>query len=183
MLEDQLAVFGLKELMDNITFVTDRGSNFIKALMNFRVILCVAHRLNNVLKRTFFQETSKKKKIISPGKLLTISTSSRTEITPKKMEMTTTTTRIFAQASPEFDEEDMDGEHGVETEESSEDDSDTDNDDVDYTFSTIAALPVSAKTILDIIKDCKSLVKYVKKVIMTKAFFNYAHVILYFRRI
>ena len=71
MLEDQLAVFGLKELMDKITFVTDRGSNFIKALMNFRVILCVAHRLNNVLKKTFFQESSKKKKIISPGKLLT----------------------------------------------------------------------------------------------------------------
>jgi hypothetical protein len=169
MLEDQLDIFGLKELMDKITFVTDRGSNFIKALMAFRVMLCVAHRLNNVLKKTFFQAISKKKKIISPGKLLTISTSSRTEITPKKMEMTTTTTRTFAQASPELNEDDMDGEHGAETEESSDDDSNTDDDDdVDYTSSTIAALPVPAKTILDMIKDCKSLVKYVKKVMMIK---------------
>jgi hypothetical protein len=84
MLEDQLSVFGLKELMENIMFVTGRGANLVKALMAFPVLLCVAHRLNNVLKETFFHETSKKKKIISPSKLLTISTSSRTEITPKK---------------------------------------------------------------------------------------------------
>jgi hypothetical protein len=83
--------------------------------------------------------------------------------------MTTTTTRTFAQASPELNEDDMDGEHGAETEESSDDDSNTDDDDdVDYTSSTIAALPVPAKTILDMIKDCKSLVKYVKKVMMIK---------------
>ncbi|CAF1957549.1 unnamed protein product [Rotaria magnacalcarata] len=164
MLEAQLSVFGLKELMDKITFVTDRGANFIKALMAFRVLLCVAHRLNNVLKKTFYQEISKKKTIVSPGKILTTSTSvCRTEITPTKTEMTTITTRTFAQASPEGNEEDIDDKNDIDTEESSDDDNDDDDDVVDYTSTTIANLPPPAKAILDMIKDCKSLVKYVKK--------------------
>lgn len=168
MLEAQLAVFGLKELMDKITFVTDRGANFIKALMAFRVILCVAHRLNNVLKKTFYQTISKKKTIVSPGKILTTSTSvCRTEITPTKTEMTTITTRTFAQASPEVNEEDIDDKNDIDTEESSDDDDD--DDVVDYTSTTIAALPSPAKAILDMIKDCKSLVKYVKKVKINEA--------------
>jgi hypothetical protein len=170
MLEAQLAVFGLKELMDKITFVTDRGANFIKALMAFRVLLCVAHRLNNVLKKTFYQEISKKKTIVSPGKILTTSTSvCRTVITPTKTEMTTITTRTFAQASPEVNEEDIDDKNDIDTEESSDDDNDDDDDVVDYTSTTIANLPPPAKAIPDMIKDCKSLVKYVKKVKINKA--------------
>ncbi|CAF2045445.1 unnamed protein product [Rotaria magnacalcarata] len=164
MLEAQLSVFGLKELMDKITFVTDRGANFIKALMAFRVLLCVAHRLNNVLKKTFYQEISKKNTIVSPGKILTTSTSvCRTEITPTKTEMTTITTRTFTQASSEVNEEDIDDKNDIDTEESSDDDNDDDDDVVDYTSTTIANLPPPAKAILDMIKDCKSLVKYVKK--------------------
>ncbi|CAM4976277.1 unnamed protein product [Rotaria socialis] len=163
-LKAQLSVFGLKELMDKITFVTDRGANFIKALMAFRVLLCVAHRLNNVLKKTFYQEISKKNTIVSPGKILTTSTSvCRTEITPTKTEMTTITTRTFTQASSEVNEEDIDDKNDIDTEESSDDDNYDDDDVVDYPSTTIANLPPSAKAILDMIKDCKSLVKYVKK--------------------
>jgi hypothetical protein len=91
------------------------------------------------------------------------------------MEMTTTTTRTFAQASPELDDDDMYGKHDIETEESSDDDS-----DIDYTASTIAALPVPAKIILDMIKDCKSLVKYVKKVTMTETS-NYGDIYSFFQ--
>ncbi|CAF4894958.1 unnamed protein product [Rotaria socialis] len=164
MLEAQLSVFGLKDIMDKITFVTDRGANFIKALMAFRVLLCVAHRLNNVLKKTFYEEISKKNTIVSPSKILTTSTSvCRTEITPTKTEMTTITTRTFTKASSEVNEEDIDDKNDIDTEESSDDENDDDDDVVDYTSTTIANLPPPAKAILDMIKDCKSLVKYVKK--------------------
>jgi hypothetical protein len=135
--------------------------------MAYRVLLCVAHRLNSVLKRTFYQESSKKKKkTVSPGKILSVSTSiSRTEITPTKTQKTTITTRTFAEASPELNDEEMEDRNATDTEESSSDDSDSDGDEVDYTSTTIDALPAHAKAILEMIKDCKSLVKYVKKVI------------------
>jgi hypothetical protein len=42
--------------MDLITFVTDRSSNFVKGLRSFKVLYCVAHRLNNILKTTFYQQ-------------------------------------------------------------------------------------------------------------------------------
>ncbi|CAF4174022.1 unnamed protein product [Rotaria socialis] len=45
----------------------------------------------------------------------------------------------------------------------SDDDNDVDDDVVDFTSTTIDTLPPPAKAILDMIKDCKSLVKYVKK--------------------
>ena len=52
--------------MDKITFVSDRGSNLVKALENYQVINCFAHRLNNVLKRTFYsagtQDKAEKKR-------------------------------------------------------------------------------------------------------------------------
>lgn len=40
--------------MDKVTFVCDRGSNLVKALEDYQVVNCFAHRLNNVLKRTFY---------------------------------------------------------------------------------------------------------------------------------
>jgi hypothetical protein len=53
-----LSRFGIDDLMDEITFVCDRGSNLVKALENHRVVHCFPHRLNNVLKRK--QPSSKK---------------------------------------------------------------------------------------------------------------------------
>ncbi|CAF3042371.1 unnamed protein product [Rotaria socialis] len=77
--------------------------------------------------------------------------------------MTTITTRTFTKASSEVNEEDIDDKNDIDTEESSDDENDDDDDVVDYTSTTIANLPPPAKAILDMIKDCKSLVKYVKK--------------------
>ncbi|CAF4612993.1 unnamed protein product [Rotaria socialis] len=83
--------------------------------------------------------------------------------------MTTITTRTFTKASSEVNEEDIDDKNDIDTEESSDDENDDDDDVVDYTSTTIANLPPPAKAILDMIKDCKSLVKYVKKVRINKA--------------
>jgi hypothetical protein len=47
--------------MDKIFFVSDRGSNLVKALEDYKVIHCLPHRLNNVLKRTFYSAGTKEK--------------------------------------------------------------------------------------------------------------------------
>lgn len=52
-MENQLAQFNLDQRMNQITFVTDRGSNFLKAFRLHKALYCVAHRLNNILKRCF----------------------------------------------------------------------------------------------------------------------------------
>ncbi|CAF5117932.1 unnamed protein product, partial [Rotaria sp. Silwood1] len=49
-----LSRFGLDQLIDKITFVCDCGSNLRKALEDYQVVHCFPHRLNNVLKRTFY---------------------------------------------------------------------------------------------------------------------------------
>lgn len=53
--------------MEKKTCVCDRGSNFIKALEDYEVAHCFPHRLNNILKRTFYcagtaEKNEKKKK-------------------------------------------------------------------------------------------------------------------------
>ena len=40
-------------------FVIDRGSNLVKALKPCRPLYCYGHRLNNILKRSFFQPNKK----------------------------------------------------------------------------------------------------------------------------
>lgn len=48
-------------MIDKIYFVSDRGSNLVKALENFNVIHCFLHRLNNILKRTFYSAGTREK--------------------------------------------------------------------------------------------------------------------------
>ena len=40
----------------------DRGSNFQKGFKTFQPLFCFGHRLNNIVKRAFFQNQIKKKK-------------------------------------------------------------------------------------------------------------------------
>ena len=47
--------------MDKITLVCDRGSNLVKALEGYQVVHCFPHRLNNVLKRTFYSAGAREK--------------------------------------------------------------------------------------------------------------------------
>ncbi|CAF3622568.1 unnamed protein product [Rotaria socialis] len=79
------------------------------------------------------------------------------EKTPNK----TTKYRTTIEASPEIDSEvEMtDDENTYDTDESEI----TDDDDIDYSSITIFNLPTSAKKVLDTIRYCKALVKYIKK--------------------
>ncbi|CAF0881874.1 unnamed protein product [Didymodactylos carnosus] len=53
--------YDLHNYLDYIQFVSDRGSNILKALEGYRLLNCFAHRLNNILKHTFYQIGKKKK--------------------------------------------------------------------------------------------------------------------------
>ena len=142
--------------MSDITFVTDRGANFIKGLNDFTVVFCTAHRLNNILKRTFYQNVLKEKKIDRSKATTTVI--ERTEKTPNK----TIKYKTTIEASPEVDSEVelTDDEDKYDTDESEI----GDDDDIDYSSVTVANLPMSAKEVLDTIRYCKALVKYTKKV-------------------
>ena len=85
----------------------------------------------------------------------------KTEVTPTKIQRTTTTTAT-AISSPDIFCEINDDDNDGGSEDSSEDEEE--DDLLDYTAVTIAELGPAAKQILDTITHCKSLVKYVKKV-------------------
>jgi hypothetical protein len=106
-MEEQLSEFNLQSFMDTITYVTDRGANFVKAFRSNRVLFCVVHRLNNILKRCFYQNPNKKSNI-SPDKLVHTSTSIiNNKVTPVKIKTVTT---VLPCASPEIEEYDYKGE-------------------------------------------------------------------------
>lgn len=154
--------FGLENYLSDLVFVTDRGSNFIKGLDGFTVLFCTAHRLNNILKHTFYQNLSKQKKN-DKNKTTTTTVIERTEKTPNKI--TKYTTKI--EASPEIDSPMglFDDEDDYESDDSEISDDDDDDDIIiDYLSTTIYDLPTSAREILDTIRHCKALVKYTKKV-------------------
>ncbi|CAF1553129.1 unnamed protein product [Adineta ricciae] len=58
-LEKALSRFEIVDLAD-VTFVSDRGANFLKALKRFQAYSCAAHRLNNIVKKCFFVQEKNK---------------------------------------------------------------------------------------------------------------------------
>lgn len=153
--------------MDSIVFVTDRGSNFVRGVRQFKVVHYVAHRLNNVLKRTFYQLPSRSGKNDTPNKPLS-KIIAESQVTPIKFGKKTTTGASIS-SSPEFDLPYADEKDDHSETNSGDEISDDDDDDdqcflVDYTVVTVENLPSSAKHVLQMIKDCKALVAYVKKV-------------------
>ncbi|CAF1093959.1 unnamed protein product [Adineta ricciae] len=59
-LQKALGKFNINDL-STLKFVTDRGSNFVKAMKNYSSYFCFAHRLNNILVLGFYQNESIKK--------------------------------------------------------------------------------------------------------------------------
>ncbi|CAF1483516.1 unnamed protein product [Adineta steineri] len=58
--------FDLNDL-SRLNFMIDRGPNLMKALKPYRPLNCYGHRMNNVLKRSFFQINKKKRKNETAG--------------------------------------------------------------------------------------------------------------------
>ncbi|CAF1334764.1 unnamed protein product [Rotaria sordida] len=42
--------------LTKLSFISDRGTNLIKALQGYETLFCFPHRINNILKRAFFQQ-------------------------------------------------------------------------------------------------------------------------------
>ena len=59
-MEKALSRFEIFDLHE-ITFVSDRGANFLKALKRFQAYSCAAHRLNNIVKCCFYVNEKNKK--------------------------------------------------------------------------------------------------------------------------
>ncbi|CAM4984349.1 unnamed protein product [Rotaria socialis] len=149
-IEDGLELFGLKPFMFDTVWVSDRGSNFKKALAKFTVLHCIAHRLKNVLQHTFYQSQMNKVKQDA----------------------------VFADyyASSMEDEDDYVSDNDTEDDISFSDDEALidkriKNRNNFYATSTrntlnntITQLPSDAKRVLVTIIQCKDLVKYIKKV-------------------
>jgi ribosomal protein S15P/S13E len=61
-MKQQLEQCDLANQIDKITFVTDHESNVKKAFSSYKVLYCVVHRLNNILKRCFYHMNKKERK-------------------------------------------------------------------------------------------------------------------------
>ncbi|CAF4618940.1 unnamed protein product [Rotaria socialis] len=57
-----LAPFGLIDF-NKLNFVSDRGPNLVSALKKYNTLYCYPHRVNNVLKCSFYQSQSKQEQI------------------------------------------------------------------------------------------------------------------------
>ena len=149
-------LYDLDSSLDLITYVTDRGSNFIKGLRDYHLMFCVAHRLHGILKKTFFQNVVKQKKsALQNQPIIPI------EITPTKP------TILPRELSPEipFNIEPVDEEEQAALEEwENEEEDEEEEDTTDYSTLTLGNIPWIAQEVLATIHHCKLLVQYVKKV-------------------
>ncbi|CAF3838540.1 unnamed protein product [Rotaria sp. Silwood1] len=165
-LHNYLSFFGIDSLAD-VNIVCDRGSNFVCAFKDFEPIFCYEHRLNNIVKVTFFQNKKKQ------ADTVVVDVKNGVDVKP------------FCTKTA--------GGNEKEIHESSSDDSElsTDDDSVNETAlpvfrkkkkfvkkylssqnntlssqmkMTVDQIPLSAKHVIEVFKKCKKIVKYVKKI-------------------
>ncbi|CAF1275599.1 unnamed protein product [Rotaria magnacalcarata] len=131
----QLDLYGLTPFMDKkkIVFTSDRGPNILKALKGQPLILCFAHRMNNVLKICFY-ETAHKKRIMQAA-----TTPTRQPKKPKFI--------IESSSDESLSEDDVKTPSPLKYIESN---------------TSLSELPSKACELLDVITTSKQLVKYVK---------------------
>ncbi|CAF2226325.1 unnamed protein product [Rotaria magnacalcarata] len=133
LMEKQLLEFGLDQYMDNIYFVTDRGSNFLKAFRS--------------------NKNTTKEKITKSIDGINYTTT-QIEETPKKKKSNSTK---YLQASPEFEDYSQSIDDCDQSEDDSEEEDDYDDDICDYTELTINQLSNNVRLVITTIKSCKSL--------------------------
>ena len=50
--------------LSRLSFMSDRGANLVKALREYDTLFCFLHRINNILKRAFFQSKNNQKHLM-----------------------------------------------------------------------------------------------------------------------
>lgn len=150
--------------MNKITFVCDRGSNLVKALERFQVLNCFPHRLNNVVKRTFYSAGTQEK--IQRRQRKPFSKKNQAE------DQSTWTDNILDGDDSLMDHDDRDS-----TDSDSDDDVILDEKSVELALRSLSSsperdhvnvfeknLPPYAAQIISTIVQCKQLCCYVKRV-------------------
>lgn len=129
----------------------DRGANLLKALQDYEVLNCFPHRMNNILKRVFFQSKTQQ-------------TSAKTST---NVQGTTTDADVDQNDSSDSnsstqDEESLKPRKQIKKKKRKKQSSNSNaNDPMKL---KLEDLPVTAQEIIEIIKQCKKLVRYIKKV-------------------
>jgi hypothetical protein len=133
--------------------MSDRGTNLIKALQGYQTLFCFPHRMNNVLKRGFFQLRSNR-------------TSTKTSATvPATTSLAPDIgTNDSSDSNSSTDEEEVfKPTKQINKKKRKKESSVTNgNDPMKLKFED---LPVKAQEIIETIKQCKKLVRYIKKVV------------------
>jgi hypothetical protein len=155
-IQKALEPFGIYDL-SKLSFMCDRGTNLVKALQNYETLFCFAHRINNVLKRGFFQLKSNQKATNSSATTQTTASS------------TTTSGKIDSDESSSSTEEEEEiikptKQIKIKTKKPKKDpkSSTVVNDPMKL---KLTDLPTKAQEIIETIKQCKKLVRYIKKVL------------------
>lgn len=132
----------------------DRGANLLKALQDYEVLNCFPHRMNNILKRAFFQSKNNQ----------------RSTKKPTTVQVTTST-----DADVDIDQNDSsDSDSSIENEElfqprkqikKKKRKRQSANSNVsDQMKLKLEDIPIKAQEIIETIIQCKKLVRYIKKV-------------------
>ncbi|CAF1565237.1 unnamed protein product, partial [Didymodactylos carnosus] len=147
-----LEVYGLIEL-NKLNFISDRGSNFVAALRQFTPMYCFAHRLNNILKLSFYQQQKKEK-----ATALALVAASSSLLATRNSDLTRLELEKTSSDSDGFDSDDdiplnmylsMSVKRDLKK-------------NADITKKPIGELSHASLDFLRTINNCKSLVKYVK---------------------
>ena len=157
--------FGLIDFT-KLQFVSDRGPNLVCALRKYNTLFCYPHRLNSILKRSFFQSQTKEKKQIS-------STAAENTNSNKATVPTSTTDLAINEeddsCSSSSDDDDGDDETNQPTLPINKKKGNKNKSSVTKVINDPSKLKLndlhqSAKQIIKTITQCKSLVRFVKKV-------------------
>jgi hypothetical protein len=149
----------------------DRGSNFQKAFNGFNPLFCFGHRLNNILKRTFFQNQMKTKKSITdhnldgPNDVFAPSTKQNSFDTNSQEE-------IFTDESDSSSDDDYDLAAAIPVtrrkKSYNKPPSKTAHEHLNlqsmHLKMTVDKVPLPVKHVLRTLQQCKKIVKHVKKV-------------------
>ncbi|CAF2710518.1 unnamed protein product [Rotaria sp. Silwood2] len=163
-LQEHLIEFGIDSL-DLVNIVSDRGSNFVAAFRDFKPLFCFGHRLNNIVKTSFFGNTIKKKKSIS-SEPTTVNNNFSISYTTKKTEIDNSSVEndISTSEQSSEDEDDYVSTSIPAKHKGRINNIGSSNGDIKLARKmSINDIPIEARSVIIALKQCKKIVKYIKK--------------------
>ena len=131
--------------------MSDRGANLVKALRDYETLFCFLHRINNILKRGFFQLKSKQKP----------SQSSTTAPPPPPVSKSNHDDSCQSASSTEDEEAFV---PTLQIKKKKQKKKQETRIPIDPMKLELKDLPLEAQEIIETIEQCKKLVRYIKKV-------------------